>query len=178
MGKTGPKRSRVQRDLDRQTVAQLTLKGWSQMQIAQHLEVNHSTVSRDLAVIRKEWKESAVRDFDVDRQQELQRLALAEKEFWQAWERSQEGKEISSLEKLVLGKDDAGQPLGRVKQATRTEQRTGDAQFLNGVVKCVEVRSKLLGLFPSEKTTGSGAIAFTDNQVNVLASLMKEAHHD
>ncbi len=175
---TGSKRSKTQRQLDRATVGRLTLQGWSQSDIAQYLELDQSTISRDLKAIEQQWKQSAVRDFDLDRQAELERLALLEKEHWAAWERSQQGKETSSLEKLVLGKDDAGQLLGRIKQATRSEQRIGDVQFLNGVGKCIEIRAKLLGLFPSEKTGSGSAIAFTDSQIDLLATLMKESRDD
>ena len=60
-------RSKIQRDRDRATVAELRLKGWTQQQIADYLEVDQSTISRDLRVLEQQWKESALRDFDLDR---------------------------------------------------------------------------------------------------------------
>lgn len=175
MGSIGTNRTKLQRQLDRETVARLTLQGWGQTEIAQFLEVDQSTVSRDLKAIQKQWKESSIRDFDLDRQQELQRLAMLEKEYWAAWERSQQSKEVSLNERLATGKDGAGQALGRVKLATRTEQRIGEAAFLNGILGCVKERAKLLGLYAEEATAGQ-SITLSDGQLGVLGQLMGENH--
>lgn len=153
MTKPGPKRTKVQRELDRQTVAKLALQGWHQVNIAQFLELHQSTVSRDIKAIQQQWKESAIRDFDLDRQEELQRLSMLEKEYWAGWERSQQSKEVSLSERLATGKDEAGNPIGRVKLATRTEQKVGDAAFLSGIQKVIDTRCKLLGLY-SDSTSG------------------------
>jgi hypothetical protein len=172
----GPKRSKLQRQLDQQAIAKLTLQGWSQIDIAQYLELNQSTVSRDLKVVQKQWKESAIRDFDLDRQQELQRLAMLEKEYWAGWERSQQGKETSLTEKIGTGRDESGNTTGRVKLATRTEQRIGEAAFLNGIQRVIDSRCKLLGLYPKEDSSAS-QVHLNDSQLSVISSLMKE-HHD
>lgn len=175
MANTGPKRTKLQRQLDRETVARLTLQGWSQLDIAQFLEIDQSTVSRDLKAIQQQWKESAIRDFDLDRQQELQRLSMLEKEYWKGWERSQQGKETSLTEKLATGKDEAGNPLGRVKLATRTEQRIGEPAFLNGIQRVIDARCKLLGLYPTEDNA-TPQVHLSDAQLSVIGSIMKEAH--
>lgn len=151
MATPGPKRSKTQRQLDRATVGRLTLQGWSQLDIAQYLELEQSTISRDLKAIQQQWKASAIRDFDLDKQQELQRLALLEREYWQGWERSQQAKEASLTEKFG-GRDEAGNPTGRVKLANRVEQRVGEPAFLNGVLSCVRERAKLLDLYPNKET--------------------------
>lgn len=83
-------RSKIQRDQDLAIVAELRLKGYTQLQIADHLEVTQATVCRDLKTLEKQWRESALRDFDVDRVMTLKKLELAEKEYWAAWERSQQ----------------------------------------------------------------------------------------
>lgn len=132
----------------------MALHGWSQVDIAQYLEIAQSTVSRDLKAIQQQWKESAIRDFDLDRQQELQRLSMLEKEYWAGWERSQQSKETSLTEKLATGRDEAGQTLGRVKLATRSEQKVGDAIFLSGIQKVIDTRCKLLGLYPDSNSNG------------------------
>ena len=174
VGKPGPKRSQIQRELDRQTVAELTLKGWTRVAIAQHLELHHSSVSRDLAVIRKQWKETSVRDFNSDTQQELQRLSIIERECWAGWERSQESRETSVDEQIATGKDEAGRVLGRLKKAIRKEQKVGDVAFLTGVLKVVDSRCKLLGLYPSDADSASSQIQFSESQLNVIGGLMRE----
>jgi hypothetical protein len=145
------------------------------LDISQFLEVDQSTVSRDLKTIQQQWKESAIRDFDLDRQQELKRLAMLEKEYWAGWQRSQESKETSLNERLATGKDEAGQVLGRIKQATRTEQKTGDAAFLNGIQKVIDARRKLLGLYPTDDNSAS-QVQLSDGQLSVIGTLMREAH--
>lgn len=171
------KRPKIQRDRDRATVAELRLKGWTQQQIADYLEVDQSTISRDLRALELQWKESALRDFDLDRAMELERLRLAEREYWQAWERSQQSKETSIREQLrnaVASEEGTIAGGGRVKIATRTEQKTGEAVFLSGVVKCIELRSKLLGLFPEGAANIGGSIQLNESQLNTIAALMGE----
>ncbi len=155
-------------------MARLALHGWSQVDIAQYLEIAQSTVSRDLKAIQQQWKESAIRDFDLDRQQELQRLSMLEKEYWGGWERSQQSKETSLTEKLATGRDEAGQTLGRVKLATRSEQKVGDAIFLSGIQKVIDTRCKLLGLYPEEGIGSEQSITLSDGQLGVLGKLMGE----
>ncbi|MBD1825665.1 ArsR family transcriptional regulator [Cyanobacteria bacterium FACHB-DQ100] len=172
------KRPKIQRDRDRATVAELRLKGWTQQQIADYLELDQSTVSRDLKALEEQWKESALRDFDLDRAMELERLRLAEREFWDAWQRSQQSKETSIREQLrnAIADEQGGSIAGdgRIKIATRTEQKTGEAVFLNGVIKCIELRSKLLGLYAEGATNLGGSIHLNESQLGTIAALMGE----
>lgn len=170
-----PKRSKIQRERDRLTIAELHLKGWSQQRIADFLELDKSNICRELKNVKAEWKAEAIEDHNFYIQQELRRLAMLEAEYWAGWERSQEGRETSVNEKLVTGKDQAGNALGRVKLATRTEQRIGDAAFLSGVQKVIDARCKLLGLYPTDDNSAS-QVHLSDAQLSAIGSLMKEAH--
>ncbi|MBD1845327.1 hypothetical protein H6F89_18330 [Cyanobacteria bacterium FACHB-63] len=145
------KRPKIQRDRDRATVAELRLKGWTQQQIADYLELDQSTISRDLKALEERWKESSLRDFDAERGMQLDRLDLLEREYWSAWERSQESKETSIREQLrnaIADEQGTTAGSGRVRMSTRTEEKIGDPQFLNGIGKVISERSKLLGLYP------------------------------
>ncbi|MEP0915325.1 hypothetical protein NC981_00715 [Leptolyngbya sp. DQ-M1] len=168
------RRSKIQRDRDRATVAELRLKGWTQQQIADYLELDQSTVSRDLKSLERHWQESSLRDFDAERGMQRDRLDLLEREYWQAWERSQESKETSIREQLrnAIASEEGGSIAGdgRVKIATRTEQKTGDPQFLNGVAKVITERSKLLGLYPDGHRDRSAE----DNLKNYLQYLSEK----
>ncbi|MBN8564898.1 MAG: helix-turn-helix domain-containing protein [Leptolyngbya sp. UWPOB_LEPTO1] len=171
------KRPKIQRDRDRATVAELRLKGWTQQQIADYLELDQSTISRDLKVLELQWKESALRDFDLDRAMTLEKLRLAEKEYWDAWLRSQQSKETSIREQLrnaIASEEGTTAGSGRIKLSTKTEQKTGEAVFLNGVIKCVELQAKLLGLFPEGATNIGGSIQLNESQLNTIAALMGE----
>jgi hypothetical protein len=69
----------------RSRVASLFLRGCKrQVELAQRLGVNQSTVSRDLKVINERWKAAAVRDLDEAKAQELAKLDELEQEYWQA----------------------------------------------------------------------------------------------
>ncbi len=79
-------RSEIQRVKDRQVVGELLLKGCNQAQIAQLLEVAPSTICRDVAAIKAEWRQQAMADIYELQQQELERLRLVEHEAWLSWE--------------------------------------------------------------------------------------------
>src|SRR4051812_36084473 len=80
---------RVAAELRRRQVIDLYLQGWSQPAIAEHLKVGQTTVSLDLRIIQKQWRESAIRDFDQLRARELAKIDFLEREAWAAWQRSQ-----------------------------------------------------------------------------------------
>lgn len=74
----------------REVVADSYIQGRTQAEIARYLGVSQPTVSTDLKAIQKQWRESAIRDFDLLRERELQKLDRVEREAWAAWERSQD----------------------------------------------------------------------------------------
>jgi hypothetical protein len=117
-------------------VAELSLQGWPQSTIAEHLKVSQATVSADLNVIRKDWRESAIRDFDEARSIEIRKLDLIEREAWAAWTRSQKPQQSAVFTGDVPG------PQSR-KALTN---RYGDPRFLEQVNKCIAQRRSLLGL--------------------------------
>jgi len=50
-----------------------------------NFEVDQSTVSRDLKAIQRQWKESAIRDFDLIGNRNYSGLSMLEREYW--WHR-------------------------------------------------------------------------------------------
>src|SRR5574337_1862796 len=72
----------------RQKVTELYVQGWSQAEIAAHLEVAQSTISNDIQLVRRQWEESSLRNFDELRAREAQKLEFIERESGAAWERS------------------------------------------------------------------------------------------
>jgi|GEM_PF-1399300 len=126
----------------RRKVAELTLRGLKQDEIARRLGVNQSTIGRDLDMVRGEWRQSAIRDFDEARGQELEKLALIETEAWAAWQRSQQPLQAASL---ANGKD--GQ-----RSSSSLKHQYGDPRFLDQINKCVTQRCILLGLQPAAVT--------------------------
>jgi hypothetical protein len=132
------RQDKKQVDERRQLVAEWTLKGWTQQAIARRLGVSQPVVSRDLRVIREQWRKSTLRNFDEARGQQLQKLLLVETEAWAAWQRSQDPVKSASL-------TDA---KGAKQSRTSLKHTCGDPRFLEQVNKCIAQRCLLLGLQP------------------------------
>jgi hypothetical protein len=117
-------------------VADLYIKGWSQAMIAKECSISQPTICDDLAKIRADWRNSAIRDFDMLRERELQRIDRVEREAWAAWERSQQPVQSA----VVTGED----ITKRTKKSVI--QKYGDPRFLDVVHKCIAQRRAMLGL--------------------------------
>jgi hypothetical protein len=117
-------------------VADLYIKGWSQAMIAKECNISQPTICDDLAKIRADWRDSAIRDFDMLRERELQRIDRVEREAWSAWERSQQPVQSA----VVTGED----ITKRTKKSVI--QKYGDPRFLDVVHRCIAQRRAMLGL--------------------------------
>lgn len=166
--KTGPKRSPLQREQERSTISRLVLQGKTHQEIANFLELERSTITKEIKAIRSEWQRSSLRDFDEDRGQKLAELELVKSELWQSWHDSKEQKETILKEKIGGGGE-----IGKLKIATRNQSSTGDAAYLSGVVACLKEEAKLLGLYPEEPISNQ-SINLTDGQLSVIGQLMGE----
>lgn len=139
-----PKRSKIQQLRDRATIAELYLKGWSQIRIGEFLELNQSNISRELTKIKAGWKAETNRDYDLVVEEQLHRLSMVELQYWDGWQRSQIIKEQTMQERMNEAVESS-----KAKVQRRTETRVGDPRFLEGIIKCVQERGKLLDLYPS-----------------------------
>ena len=153
-----PKRTAIQRERDRSTISELYLRGWTQLKIAEFLELSQSQVSRELSKIKARWQAEATQNYGLLIAEQLHRLSMLESESWQAWERSQVTKEQSLSEKMA---EAASGGDAKTKIQRRTETRIGDPKFLETLIKCLQERSKLLDLYPtsSAPTSDSNASA-------------------
>jgi predicted transcriptional regulator len=120
----------------RQQVAELYLRAWTQQRIAEQLGISQTTVCFDLQKIRKHWRESAVRDFDLARAEELQKLEHIEREAYEAWEQSKKPAQSA----VVNGEASTAQAKKTIKN------RHGDPRMLEILLKCSAERRKMLGL--------------------------------
>jgi hypothetical protein len=153
----------------RQQVADYYLQGWTQMEIAAHVGVDQTTVSDDLKVVRQQWRDSAVRDFDEAREVELRKIDRVEREAWAAWERSQKPAQSAHIN------DESNQR----KTRRHVRNQYGDPRFLDQVNKCIASRCALLGLAAIAREE-DGADGFTFNErrdriVAVVAALRERA---
>ncbi len=161
----GQKRSAVQRKRDRATIAQMALKGRSQLEIADFLELSQGQVSRELKKIKAEWQAASTHDHALQRGRVLAKLELTEREFWEAWQASREQKESALVEQLAIATGNSGDGTGntRTKNQKRTEDQHGNPAYLRGVLDAIKEQAKLLNLYPdslsgdSHTPTGTGA---------------------
>lgn len=147
-----PKRTKLQREQDRATIAALYLKGWTQAAIGQRIGIAQQNVCRELKLIRAAWLESSLVDFNAKKAEELARLDRIEAEAWEAWEASK------VIEDVALG--------------------PGDPRYLAQVERCVLDRVKIMGLAAPEVTEATLTIRrpyvdLTDEELLALGA--KEA---
>jgi hypothetical protein len=130
----------------RRQIADMYLKGRTQMEIAGQLAVSQMTVSRDLAIVEAEWRKESIIEFERSRLRELQKLELVEREAWDAWQRSQNPASAATITD------------GKTGQHSRKslKHQYGDPRFLDQVNKCITQRCILLGLQPAAPLEGNG----------------------
>lgn len=142
----------------RQEVARLFLQGVPQYQIGRHLKVSQTLVSLDLKALNEEWLESARRDTDALKAEQLAKLTRLESAAWEAWLESREDLEARSRDTVKgrVGKD--GEPLpDQVRTSKRRMKSSGVPAYLQTALDCWDKRCKLLGLYPKEDKDKAGA---------------------
>jgi hypothetical protein len=123
-------------------VAELYLKGTrKQVELAAAVGVTQACISKDLALLAAEWKGLAIKDFDLARTQELERLDRVEQAAWAAWERS-----VGQKQETTRITD---------SKTPKTTQKTwfdaGDPRLLGVVTDVINRRCEILGLDAPEK---------------------------
>lgn len=118
------------------------LRGMLQSEIAAELGLSQATISTDLKALQVEWLQSALLDFNEIKARELARIDKLEREYWTAWERSQEDAETVKQEAVEDGK----------KKATKISKgQSGNPTFLAGIQWCIEQRLKIFGIYEATK---------------------------
>jgi hypothetical protein len=173
-----PFRHRDEREEDREKIAALYLKGWTLAKIATEMGFSRTLVHYDLSIVRKRWRESAIRDFDELRTIELQKIDNLEAASWEAWEKSCQTREKKKAERLKGAKGG-----GFEKTSIETLEGLGDPRFLDRVAWCINRRCELLGLDAPKKiapTTPDGEKPYeltvnvddlTEEELNVASQL-------
>jgi transcriptional regulator with XRE-family HTH domain len=142
-------RTPLERERDLRETAALYLRGLSQDEIAQRLNVSRQQIGYDLKVLHRRWQESALADFGAKKAAELAKVDELERSYWEAWQRSCQLREVSTQEKTQAGEGQG--EAARFKAGFRKEQRDGNPQFLQGVERCIEMRCKIIGAFAALK---------------------------
>jgi len=124
-----------------ETVSRMYLQKYRLIDIAAECGVTFQQISYDLKIVRAKWLESAIRDFDEAKSQELAKLDTLEESLWEAWRKSVAPNKITTKSKETWGGDSE-----KTKMIIRDEEPNGDPRFLAGIHKCIEKRCQLLGL--------------------------------
>jgi hypothetical protein len=164
-------RSLLERERDLRQTASLYLRGLTHEEIARRLNLSRQQISYDLKVLQRRWQESALADFNAKKAAELAKVDELERTYWEAWERSCQPREVTTQEHTQVGGGRADE--ARLKGGVRKEPRDGNAEFLRGVERCVELRCKILGAFAAVKiapTTPDGQEEWhaSENEANAV----------
>jgi len=140
----------------RRKVANLYLRGAWQPEIAGMVGVSQATVSRDLAVVRKQWLKDAKADYDAKVAEQLAKIDAVELEAWAEWQKSKRRERT----KRAVKTRKTGKP--EIEETTTVETLLPEARYLEIIHKCIERRCKLLGLDAPERKEimgpGGGAV--------------------
>jgi DNA-binding MarR family transcriptional regulator len=132
------RKRKMQIEQRQRQVAELTLMGRTQIEIAERLGVAQPTVSNDLKAIRAAWRQATSRDFEATFSEQLEMLTLIQREAWEAWERSKGPGHTA----VIQGAGEA-EPS---KTRQTIKRQTGDPRFLEQLQKCLAASRALLGL--------------------------------
>ena len=117
-----------------------------QLQKQYSIDVDRSTISRDLKILERRWIKSAEVDIDVAKGEIVDEINGLKREYWLGFIRSCEEKVTTATEKVVAAGVGTGSTGGRDKASVRRENLIGDKRFLDGVQWCIEQRCKILGV--------------------------------
>ncbi len=163
MAKCNRKNGTVTIEQRRQRVAELYVKGLSQHQIAEQVGVTQKTICKDLQVVREQWQESALLNFNERTALELARLDRLESEAWAAFERSKRDLETETDRvETTTGGD-------RVITSVTKKQVNADVRYLEVIARCVELRSKITGILkPANLSMNTTVIQWDDLATHVI----------
>lgn len=155
------RRTSEERERDRVLIARMYLRGKSQHEMMITLNamypekpIDHIDVHHDLQEIRKAWLQSTIVDFNMAKAKELARLDEAEREAWEAWERSKEKHvriEYDVGDDQVAFSKDVIVPVHRTRKHKVIEATVGDIKYLEMVERMIKMRCDILGLFQAQK---------------------------
>jgi hypothetical protein len=177
-----PKRSEQQLEKDYAKVAELYCKGFTLQRIADVLnerednpalyQITARTVFDDLKEIRKRWEESSILDFNQRMGEEIAKIDNLERMYHDAYEKSL-GPQITKKTSGYREQSDDDKEAGDAPQKILVEHSTktsleGNLKCLDGILKCIETRCKLLGLLTNHIDLTSGGKEIKNNNIIVL----------
>lgn len=154
-------RTSEERERDKVLISRMYVRGKSQHEMLllinamyQGREISNMDIYRDLQDIRKSWLQSTLVDFNLAKARELARLDEAEREAWEAWDRSK-----SKHVRIEYDVEDNQVPFSHEKIASVHQSRkhkiieatVGDIKYLEMVERMIKMRCDILGLFQAKR---------------------------
>jgi multidrug efflux pump subunit AcrA (membrane-fusion protein) len=139
------KRTPFQREADLFKTQELYLRGKTQQEIADELDVSREQIKYDLKAIQQRWQETTTFNLDEAKAKELSKVDNLERTYWEAWERTLGERTKSRVERQGAGE------TTRDKSSIERESLLGDPRFLQGVQWCIERRCDILGLYAPKR---------------------------
>jgi hypothetical protein len=145
-----PRRTKNQRRADRLRVAEMILRGKTNVFIAETLNISPSVAGEIVKGIEEEWKSQRLEAMDVYKKRELEHLNFLYQEAINGWERSIREKErkrqrIKSQQHTNAAGATTNQPVESQAEVTKEEQ-AGDPRFLQTAIKIREDIRNLVGI--------------------------------
>lgn len=139
------------RTKNKHEAARRYLRGELQASIARELGTTQATISRWLSEIRKEWQKEAKSAIGEKIARELAKIDELEATFWKAWcascgKRDNPLDEVAGIIEDTREEESDNETLGKTEKTVKTTKHvTGNPAYLEGVLKCIDRRLKLLG---------------------------------
>lgn len=154
------KRTKNEVENDRDAIKGLILKNKSPKEISQELGIPYPLVVSDLNAISKRWQEAVI-DLDISKAEQLEKLNLLEKELWASWEKSKTETRKSTL----TARSQAGSQNPRDRTEEIIEETPGDVRYIEQIMKIIQERNKLLGIYAAVKTQAELTIKRDDKAI-------------
>jgi DNA-binding CsgD family transcriptional regulator len=153
-------------------------------EIARRLDVDRSTISRDVQHLRKRREERHAREIEEARAQVLDRLDHIAEAAWDGWKRSTERIEERRVKRRGTLQQSEGFDLGPdgIRQTTRTDsapvertvevvrkERVGDPRYLHVLLGAERERAKLYGLYDVQQTEDTGKVKRLAKAIRAVA---------
>ena len=155
------RRTDEERERDRVLIARMYVRGKSihEMMLAINAlyperPVSSKAISADLNAIRDAWLRSSLLDFNEAKAKELAGIDEAEREAWDAWERS---KEKHMRLEYEVSDDQVPFSAEKIAQVQRKKKRkiieatVGDIRYLEMIERLKKMRCDILGLFEAKR---------------------------
>ena len=142
-------------DRRRQVARLLAMQGgMTGDEVAEAVGVSKSTASRDIAAVKKLWREEMIEHVDVMVARDLAELGMVKQEAWWVYQQSIENGEHTETETVLAD--------GKTITTTVTSNPKADLHALKLVQSCIERKRKILGM-DKEGAGGGGAklVSFT-----------------